>query len=140
MLRGMATVTYYADDVKQARAWYAELLGVEAYFEVPGPDDQPAYIEFRIGDYQHELGITNAKFNPHAQVTEPSGAIVFWHVDDIDAAIDRLIAMGATVNEPKRVLTQGFAIASVVDPFGNLLGVMNNPHYLQILTEKGGQS
>jgi hypothetical protein len=28
-----------------------------------------------------------------------------------------------------------FATASVVDPFGNILGLMYNPHYLEILSE-----
>jgi hypothetical protein len=27
----------------------------------------------------------------------------------------------------------GFVTASVVDPFGNVLGVMYNPHYLEVL-------
>ena len=27
----------------------------------------------------------------------------------------------------------GFITASVVDPFGNVLGIMYNPHYLDVL-------
>jgi hypothetical protein len=27
----------------------------------------------------------------------------------------------------------GFITASVVDPFGNILGIMYNPHYLEVL-------
>ena len=56
MLRGMSTVSYYADDLTEARAWYAEFLGVDAYFERSTPDGLLAYVEFRIGDYQAELG------------------------------------------------------------------------------------
>ncbi|GAB3955173.1 hypothetical protein GCM10027614_63680 [Micromonospora vulcania] len=51
-LRGFATLNIWADDVAAATAWYAEFLGVEAYFMRPGPDGRPAYTEFRIGDYQ----------------------------------------------------------------------------------------
>jgi hypothetical protein len=29
--------------------------------------------------------------------------------------------------------------AAVVDPFGNVLGIMYNPHYLEILHSRGGQ-
>ena len=55
MLRGLTTITYFADDVAAAVAWYTEVLGAEPYFarEAGG---KPAYVEFRIGDYQHEIG------------------------------------------------------------------------------------
>src|SRR5262245_59818770 len=63
----------------------------------------------------------------------PGGAILLWHVDDIEAVFKRLIAMGATEYDP---ITKrgdfGFVTASVVDPFGNVLGIMNNPHYVEL--------
>ena len=49
MLRGLSTISFYADDVMAARAWYAELLGIEPYFVRP-VQGTPAYVEFRIGD------------------------------------------------------------------------------------------
>ncbi|WP_067700282.1 VOC family protein [Nocardia jejuensis] len=129
MLRGMATVTYFADDLEAAKDWYAQLLGVQPYFTVPG-----GYYEFRIGDYQHELGLINRKF---ARTTpdQPGGQIVNWHVDDIAATFDRLLSMGAKEYEPitERGQGTGFVTAAVVDPFGNVLGIMSNPHYLEIL-------
>jgi predicted enzyme related to lactoylglutathione lyase len=134
ILRGMATVSYYADDVKAARTWYSELLGINPYFERPDSDN-PAYIEFRLGDYQHELGIIDRKYMPKGAATTPGGAVLFWHVDDIEAALERLKAMGAKEYEPLIKREAGFVTASVVDPFGNILGVMYNPHYLKILSE-----
>ncbi|MGW4243218.1 VOC family protein [Nocardia sp. NPDC004722] len=129
MLRGMATVNYYADDLEAAKDWYSELLGVAPYFTVPG-----GYYEFRIGDYQAELGIINKKFAP-AHPDRPGGQIVNWHVDDVAATFARLLELGATVYEPiiERGEGTGFVTASVVDPFGNVLGIMTNPHYLAIL-------
>jgi predicted enzyme related to lactoylglutathione lyase len=132
MFRGMATVSYFADDLAAAKAWYTELLGVEAYYAFPH-EGQPAYIEFRIGDYQHELGLIDRKYAPHAATAQPSGTVLFWHVDDLDAALDRLQALGAKIHEPKTVRESGFNTASVVDPFGNILGVMYNPHYVEML-------
>lgn len=42
--------------------------------------------------------------------------------------------MGASVHEPITPRgDSGFVTASVVDPFGNILGVMTNPHYLEVL-------
>jgi len=131
-LRGMATVSFWADDLKAARDWYRELLGIDPYFERPNSNN-PAYIEFRFGDYQHELGIIDRKFAPKGAGNGTGGAVLFWHVDDIDATLTRLIAMGAREYEPLIAREAGFITASVVDPFGNILGIMYNPHYLEIL-------
>ncbi|MEU5266557.1 VOC family protein [Amycolatopsis sp. NPDC021455] len=131
MLRGMATVTYYADDHEAAKAWYTEFLGAEPYFVVPG------YFEFRIGDYQHELGVIDRKYAPGAQA-EPGGQVVRWHVDDLEATFARLLDMGAKEFEPITVRGEGFVTASVVDPFGNVLGIMTNAHYLAMLEVSPG--
>ncbi|WP_449394647.1 VOC family protein [Devosia riboflavina] len=131
-LRGMATVNYFADNVVAARDWYSELFGVEAYFQMPSPDN-PAYIEFRIGDDADEFGIIDRKYAPEGMQKGPGGAILLWHVDDIETAFARLKALGATEYDPitKRGET-GFVTASVVDPFGNVLGIMYNPHYVEL--------
>ncbi len=129
MLRGMATVSYYAADHEAAKTWYTEFLGIEPYFQRPG------YAEFRIGDYQHELGIIDRKYAPAAQ-DEPGGEIVFWHVDDLEATVARLLELGAKEFEPITERGPGFVTASVVDPFGNVLGVMTNVHYLSVLAER----
>ena len=128
-LRGMATVNYFADDMVAARDWYAELFGVEAYFQMPSRE-KPAYVEFRIGDSEDEFGIIDRRYAPEAMQPGPGGAILLWHVDNLEAAFGRLIELGAKEYDPitKRGET-GFATASVVDPFGNVLGIMYNPHY-----------
>ena len=129
MLRGMATVTYYAEDHEAAKAWYTGFLGIEPYFVVPG------YAEFRIGDYQHELGIIDARYAPADPAAGPAGETVFWHVDDVPATLQRLLDLGATQLAAPRDQGAGFITASVVDPFGNILGVMYNPHYLEVLAQ-----
>ncbi len=133
MLRGLATISYYADDVEAAKAWYNDLLGSEPYFVRPveGP---PAYVEFRLGDYQHELGIIDRRYAPPAATTGPAGVVAFWHVDDLRATYEQLLALGATAYEPPVDREAGFITASVIDPFGNILGIMYNPHYLNILS------
>jgi predicted enzyme related to lactoylglutathione lyase len=132
-LRGFATLNIWADDVAAAAAWYTDFLGVEAYFERPGPDGRPAYVEFRIGDYQAELGIIDRTYAPPDAAAGPDGAIMHWHVDDLDATVERLLSMGAEEHHPITPRGEGFVTASVVDPFGNVLGVMSNPHYLDVL-------
>lgn len=134
MLRGFTTLNHYVDDLPAAVAWYAEVLGIEPYFAVPSTQD-PAYVEFRIGDYQHELGLIDSRHRPEGvAAAAPAGAVMNWHVDDVDDAYERLLALGATAHEEPRDLgAPGWRIATVVDPFGNLVGVMHSPHYLEVL-------
>ncbi|GAA3822670.1 VOC family protein [Sphaerisporangium flaviroseum] len=133
MLRGLATVNFFADDLEAARKWYAELLETEPYFERPGNGQPAAYYEFRIGDHQAELGLIDRRYAPPQASTAPAGAIVHWHVDDVRAALDRLLALGATPHTPLTEYGPGFIAASVADPFGNVLGIMYNQHYLDVL-------
>ena len=134
MFRGLATISYFADDLTAARDWYTRLLGTEPYF-VRELDGRLAYVEFRIGDYQHELGFIDRRFAPNglAGSGTPAGAIVHWHVDDLEATVARLIELGATPFMPVTEHGPGFVTASVIDPFGNVLGVMYNPHYVEML-------
>ncbi len=133
-LRGMATVNYWATDVKAARDWYTELLGVPAYFQQPNAE-QPAYVEFRIGDYQAELGIVDRRFAPPAMQPGPGGAVLYWQVDDLEAALAQVLALGAQVYDPLTKRGEsGFVTAAVIDPFGNVLGLMYNPHYVSVLS------
>ena len=131
-LRGMATISFWAADLNAAKKWYTELLGIEPYFVRP-ESGTPEYVEFRIGDYQHELGIIDSKYAPKGAATDSGGAVVFWHVDDVAATLEKVTAMGAKEYEPLTNREAGFITASVVDPFGNILGIMYNPHYLEIL-------
>jgi uncharacterized glyoxalase superfamily protein PhnB len=146
MLRGFATINYWAADLAAAREWYAELLGTEPYFEraeldgrIIGPDDPDyhrgrlGYVEFRIGDYQHELGLVDSRYAPGGPPASSGGAVLYWHVDDVRAAVERLLSMGAEEYQPVTEREAGFVTAAVADPFGNVLGVMYNPHYLEVL-------
>lgn len=138
MLRGFATINYWADDMEAAKRWYAELLGVEPYFERPGPDGRLAYAEFRIGDYQDELGLIDRGWAPADAATEPGGAVMYWHVDDVVATFQKLLSMGAKEYQPITPRGDaGFVTAATVDPFGNVLGIMYNPHYVEILKLSG---
>ncbi len=57
-LLGLSTISFYADEHEKTKKWYSEILGMKPYFNVPG------YSEFRLGDYQHELGIIDSKYDP----------------------------------------------------------------------------
>jgi predicted enzyme related to lactoylglutathione lyase len=138
MFRGFATLNFHADDLAAARDWYAELFGAEAYYAFPPAPAAPAYVEFRIGDDEDEIGFIDRRYAPPGAGGASGGAVMHWHVDDLRGTVEKLLAMGATEYQP---ITEhgdgsGFTTASVVDPFGNVLGVMHNPHYLEILARR----
>jgi predicted enzyme related to lactoylglutathione lyase len=138
MLRGLSTVNLWAADLPAATRWYTELLGVEPYYTSEAAGRGSGYVEYRIGDYQHELGIIDRRFAPPELIAEPGGVVIYWHVDDVAATFDRLVSLGAKQLEAVTERGPGFVTASVVDPFGNVLGIMYNRHYLDILGEHGG--
>jgi predicted enzyme related to lactoylglutathione lyase len=130
-LRGIATISLWSTDHRSAVDWYSELLGTKPYFERPG------YAEFRIGDNQTEVGIIDSKYAPHLAFPDrPAGVVVYWHVDDVHNMVDLVLAKGAVQLEALQDRGHGFMTATVVDPFGNILGLMQNPHYLEVLTSR----
>jgi predicted enzyme related to lactoylglutathione lyase len=128
VLRGLTTTNFFADDLDAAAAWYTRLFGIEPYFTNPA-----GYVEFRIGDYHHEFGIVQSTHAPHDTHTGPAGAITYWAVDDLHATLDRLTELGATPHDQPRARGEGYTTASVLDPFGNILGIMTNTHYHAVL-------
>ncbi|GAA4959611.1 VOC family protein [Actinoplanes utahensis] len=132
MLRGFTTVTFFAGDMAAAREWYTAVFGAEPYF-VREAGGELAYLEWRAGDHQHELGVLSSRFAPHQPAGRPAGAVIYWAVDDVEAAYRRLLSLGATPHDEPTERGPGYVTASVTDPFGNILGVMFNQHYLDVL-------
>jgi len=131
ILQGIATISFFAADHEVAKKWYTEFLDIKPYFERPG------YAEFRIGDYQQELGIIDSKYVPGVESLKGrAGVVVYWHVDDVEATLKHALSVGAKQLEALKDRGNGFITASVVDPFGNILGIMYNPHYLEVLKSK----
>lgn len=121
-LLGLRSGIYHVTDLDAAKRWYAELLGVQPYF------DEPFYVGFDVGGYELGLNPDTSKVKPGA-----GGALVYWGVQDADKACARLLELGAAEVEPVTDVGGGIRHAIVLDPFGNLFGVMENPHF------KGGQ-
>jgi predicted enzyme related to lactoylglutathione lyase len=115
-LRGLATVIYNVSDLDKAKAWYARAFDTQPYF------DQPFYVGFEIQGY--ELGLL-----PDDGAPGPGGVVAYWRVDDLGAAVAKFTAAGAPmVSEPKDV-GEGIKVAIVADPFGNRIGLIENPHF-----------
>jgi predicted enzyme related to lactoylglutathione lyase len=114
-LLGLRTAIYPAPDLARAKAWYAQVLERAPYF------DEPYYVGFEVGGF--ELGLL-----PDAApgVTGPQP---LWGVADCEAACARLLLLGATALEPVKDVGGGIKVAAVIDPFGNRLGIIENPFF-----------
>ena len=118
MIKGIRTVAYKVDDITKAKEWYQRVLGVAPYF------DQPFYVGFNIGGY--ELGLyPDASSTPGGN----GGAVAYWGVADAAAALQRLISLGAKERSAVQEVGEGIRVATVFDPFGNIFGIIENPHF-----------
>jgi predicted enzyme related to lactoylglutathione lyase len=115
MINGLRTVKYPVADLARAKSWFAEVFGVAPYF------DQPFYVGFAIGGF--ELGLV-----PDG-TPGVAGSVVYWGVDDIEAEVARIVALGASEHEPIQEVGDGIKVAELKDPFGNVLGLILNPHF-----------
>ncbi|MBI3970146.1 MAG: hypothetical protein HY332_02550, partial [Chloroflexi bacterium] len=57
------------------------------------------------------------------------GGVAYWGVDDAAVAHRRLLELGATAHEDVQDVGEGIRVATVLDPFGNILGIIENPHF-----------
>lgn len=115
---GLRTAAYSARDLGAATAWYRKVLEIDPYF------DEPFYVGFNVGGF--ELGITP---DDHAAHDRQAAGVAYWGVTDANAAYARLMALGATDHEPVQDVGGDIRVGSVRDPFGNLLGVIENPSF-----------
>ena len=118
MFQGLRTATYQVKDLTRAKEWYSTVLGVKPYF------DQPFYVGFNIGGY--ELGLVP---DSEADAERASAGIAYWGVKDARSAYQHLLDFGAKTQEPIQDVGEGILIGAVHDPFGNVLGIIQNPNF-----------
>ena len=111
MNQGIKTIIYPVNDIGRAKTLYSKLLGVEPYV------DEPYYVGFRVGD--QEIGL-----DPHGH---KEGMTPYWHVDDITTSLQSLLDAGAQAQQEVKDVGGGRLIASVKDPDGNIIGLLQSP-------------
>ena len=112
--QGAKTILHPVSDLARAKPIYAALLGVEPQA------DAPYYAGFEA-EGQH-IGLV-----PNGGPQGMTSPVAYWHVADIEAKLAELTAAGATVKEPARDVGHGRLVATVTDPDGNVLGLLQDP-------------
>lgn len=113
-LDGLKTVIYPSPDLDAAKAWWTAYLGNGPYF------DEPFYVGYNVAGY--ELGLL-----PTADPAD--GALTYWGVADVAAAVEAALAAGATEHAPVADVGEGIVTATVRTPSGAILGLIHNPHF-----------
>jgi catechol 2,3-dioxygenase-like lactoylglutathione lyase family enzyme len=116
--QGLRTAIYAVRDLPAATAWYGDVLEQAPYF------NEAFYVGFNVGGF--ELGLVP---EPELPAERDAAGVAFWGVGDAEAAYARLIGLGASEHEPVQDVGGGVKIGAVRDPFGNVLGVVENPHF-----------
>ncbi len=114
---GLRTVIYYVSDIGEATEWYSEAFGVVPYF------DEPFYVGFNIGGF--ELGLSPDE----GGVEVRSSGNAYWGVANIHAVWTHLIEIGASPHNEIEDVGGDIYSASVRDPWGNIVGLIQNPHF-----------
>jgi predicted enzyme related to lactoylglutathione lyase len=112
--QGIKTVLHPVSDLAAATKVYAALLGF------PPQHDAPYYVGFDA-EGQH-IGLV-----PGGGPQGMSSPVAYWHVADIEAKLAEVTAAGATVKEPAHDVGGGRLVATVTDPDGNVLGLLQDP-------------
>ena len=115
---GLRTVVYMVEDLEKAKEWYIKAFKTKPYY------DTVYYVGFSIGGY--ELGLhpkEKTKVNGNANV------LAYWGVEDIKKEYKALIDLGATKHEEPNNVGGEIVVASVYDPWNNIIGIIYNPEF-----------
>jgi len=116
-MKGLRTAIYKVDDLDQAKLWYAQAFDVKPYFV------EPYYVGYNIGGY--ELGLQPRSEDENVG----QNVLIYWGVDDIKKTYEKLIDIGGKVHEPPNNVGGPIEVASIIDPWGNVLGLIYNPTF-----------
>lgn len=117
MIQGLRTVIYHVEDLEKAKKWYTKVLGVKPYF------DEPFYVGYNVGGF--ELGLDPDMTG----VERGNNAIAYWGVKDAKAEHKRIQGLGAKSFEEPHHVGDSIIVTKLVDPFGNIIGIIENPHF-----------
>jgi predicted enzyme related to lactoylglutathione lyase len=120
MFLGLRSLIFHVPDLAAAKQWYLGVLGFSPYF------DEPFYVGFNVGGY--ELGLLPEEAEQPAPQRGDSVAC-YWGVSDIRASFERLKSLGAQAEGEIADVGGGIEMVSLRDPWGNLFGIINNPHF-----------
>jgi predicted enzyme related to lactoylglutathione lyase len=114
MTSGIRTIVFPVKDLARAKTLFGTLVGAAPYA------DEAYYVGFRVGD--QEIGL-----DPNGHSQGMTGPVGYWHVDDIEKSLELLLDAGAETQQAVRDVGGGKLVATVTDPDGNVIGLVQSP-------------
>lgn len=116
-IQGLRTCIYKVDDLEKATSWYSRAFETQSYF------NESFYVGFNIGGY--ELGLLPEEKSG----TKADSVFTYWGVEKIEEQYQRFLSLGATPHEAPQNVGGEVVVASVKDPWGNVIGLIHNPEF-----------
>ena len=114
---GLRTTVYKVSNLSEAKQWYSKAFQTEPYF------DEPYYAGFNIKGY--ELGLLLVDENQKSG----DNTLSYWGVKDVHNVYKHLLQLGAKAHEKPNNVGGEIMVASVLDPWDNVIGIIYNPHF-----------
>ena len=114
---GLRTTIYRVPDLAAAKKWYQTAFNKAPYF------DEPFYVGFNIGGFELGLMPQEDGAAPHTS----DNVMSYWGVEEIDHSYQHLLQLGGTSHEAPTNVGGPLMVASVRDPWGNVIGLIYNP-------------
>ena len=111
--QGIKTVLHPVSDLEAAKKVYTALLGIAPQA------DSSYYVGYEVEGQQ--IGLV-----PGGGPQGMTSPVAYWHVPDIEAKLAEVTAAGAAVNEPAHDVGGGRLVATITDPDGNVLGLLQD--------------
>ena len=115
---GLRSCILQSSDIKSVADWYSQVFQKAPYFEAE------CYIGFDVEGF--ELGIF---YRPETDIQMGNNVEIYWGVDDVEWELVRLIELWATKKDDPVDVGEGIIMATAIDPFGNILGIIYNPNF-----------
>ncbi len=118
MILGLRTTIYMVNNLKEAIEWYSKAFNTEPYF------NEPFYVGFNIKGY--ELGLQPSETNSNSN---SENVLSYWGVENIDEAYAHFLKNGAKIHEAPTNVGGELMVATVKDPWNNIIGLIYNPYF-----------
>ena len=117
MLQGLRTIVYHVSDLEKAKEWYLKVFDITPYF------DEPFYVGYNVGGF--ELGLDP---DP-THYSNGNHSVTYWGVEDIHASFSKITALDIAIIEAPKNVGGAIWVGSLMDPFGNIIGLIENPEF-----------
>lgn len=113
MLKGVREIMMFVPDIREAKVWYSEFLGIEPSI------DEENYCQFKLGGVELGLHPADEKMGAGG-----AGTVAYWEVGDLGEVLERAQVLGAKLYRGPKTTDDSRKICQIIDPFGNVLGLV----------------